>query len=538
MATQSGYFSQIDSNNIKGGLYSVSTYFDLLSLNAATHFKDGMLCYITKQDAYYQYNARKQKWLEVNIERVPVINDTIVIGGETYNISKMDNFNDLLQQLIRLKYSDSASKNLAINMRAYPELYQAEEDEYQAWVTLCKIAAYEYFNGSGSYDITNREGDINNKFDYPILKNILSKMQDNIEYLYVASFPLNVSVGINEGAQKPSINFENINDSLYIEYNRLLSDMSLHMNITNKRGNNIVDLIGYKITDDNGNILYNVTYDKENPQKLDTTDILYKLPNANQGNYNIAIEAVDSIYAEPTVYNKNIVISNPYYYGSSKFADIRTAYNQITETYTSERILPVICKLMANNGFDTIKEVYTDNDITVPINENDITLPKLNNFITNVLSANYNLEFAVFTEDEYYTIKNNTVLSFLNMIAQLVITVYNNKIQNEQNSTGMSLNSLGLTTLEGTLGGTKYLAPQDNIVINNQDGNYIWICIPSIQYTGNYPVITCNNQEFPLDPQIFEITENNVSYKCFRSDGDNGIEACTLVMHIEYNIPQ
>ena len=96
MATQKNYFSIVDSNNIKGGLYQVDNYIDLFKYNAAAHFKDGMLCYVTKYDKYYQYWAKKKRWLPVNIERLPVIDSSIMIDDVWYDIARMDSYDALL----------------------------------------------------------------------------------------------------------------------------------------------------------------------------------------------------------------------------------------------------------------------------------------------------------------------------------------------------------------------------------------------------------------------------------------------------------
>ena len=65
-----------------------------------------------------------KRWYPVNIERLPIIDSSILIDNQWYDIAKMDSYDALLQELIQLKYSKDWQANHDMNMRKYAPIYQ------------------------------------------------------------------------------------------------------------------------------------------------------------------------------------------------------------------------------------------------------------------------------------------------------------------------------------------------------------------------------------------------------------------------------
>ena len=55
---------------------------------------------------------------------MPIIDSSILIDNQWYDIAKMDSYDALLQELIQLKYSKDWQANHDMNMRKYAPIYQ------------------------------------------------------------------------------------------------------------------------------------------------------------------------------------------------------------------------------------------------------------------------------------------------------------------------------------------------------------------------------------------------------------------------------
>lgn len=67
-------------------------------------------------------------------------------------------------------------------------------------------------------------------------------------------------------------------------------------------------------------------------------------------------------------------------------------------------------------------------------------------------------------------------------------------------------------------------------VLNLDDGNFLWICLPSNVKISR---CKCNDFEFPLlDP--VQITDQMGTYNCYRSANDLGVEAGKITLYITY----
>jgi hypothetical protein len=55
---------------------------------------------------------------------LPIIDSSILIDNQWYDIAKMDSYDALLQELIQLKYSKDWQINHDMNMRKYAPIYQ------------------------------------------------------------------------------------------------------------------------------------------------------------------------------------------------------------------------------------------------------------------------------------------------------------------------------------------------------------------------------------------------------------------------------
>lgn len=515
MATQKGYFSSIDSNDIKGGLYQVDTYLDIFKINAASHFKDGMLCYVSAKDTYYQYSAKKKRWCPVNIKRSPVIDTSICIDNVWYSVSAKDNYDDMLQELVHLKYTDEQQRNLAGYMRAYPEIYQNQEEEFQKWFDLSKAAAWEFIYKT-PYNFENKEGDPNNKFDYPYLRDTLNTIKRDINYFYAKEHPLIIDISTNEG-------FPSDENNIYIDYVKQ-SEQTITMHAIGYRDGELTKIIASSLKS---------LWDSKQLYNSDTdafSNLTLTIKNPKIQKYPLLYKATDNEYTDMLQVEKNIVFTLPYFYGCCNRANIASKNKNELSEYTVKKEI--------NNIFRSVKNVINitqDFDLlidTKPLYWYNLT----NKLISQIVLAKINPAFNVMISiDDSEFIGLKTLKNVYDLICNKVYTILIEREAAEYAENGYTINDSLFYILEGAENGSRHVAPQKKIVINNiQDGNFVWICIPSVYYTGNPPKITAGNHPFGLKDTIFDANTNYGDYVCFRSAGDKGLEAHKMELSIQY----
>ena len=507
MATEKNYFSIVDSNNIKGGLYQVDNYIDLFKYNAASHFKDGMLCYVTKHDKYYQYWAKKKRWYPVNIERLPIIDSSILIDNQWYDIAKMDSYDALLQELIQLKYSKDWQANHDMNMRKYAPIYQQEENEFQEWVTKCKQAAWLFFFGN-TYPNT-QEADNENIFDYPYIKALLDDIQSNIDYLQLQLHDL-------------SVNLICMPDGDAIEYT---AQDSYEIKITGiaSRDDKQVPIIYNKLIDPKDNtVLWDNSIGLENYS--------YIKKKKKNGEYNFQYIATDNLKQKPIIIDKKVIFTIPYYYGASKRNDI-SYDNQPTHDEYKEQIYRLVRNFVESNT-EFILNPYKSQNVKQYIRDWNIDYYNIEHFIENTINTFFSIDYDL-TPSKYYKIR--TIDDLLETLASYIEQYNHDKFINGYKTAGFKEYDKVFYNLIGTEEGIKHLKPQEKLTINiPTDGYYIWLCLP-YQERIQIPEVWSNGQYFPLadDYIIMEtIYGKNV---CFRSIGEKGLEAHTLKLEIKYD---
>ena len=507
MATQKNYFSIVDSNNIKGGLYQVENYIDLFKYNAASHFKDGMLCYVTKHDKYYQYWAKKKRWYPVNLERMPIIDSSILIDNQWYDIAKMDSYDALLQELIQLKYSKDWQINHDMNMRKYAPIYQQEENEFQDWVTKCKQAAWLFFFGN-TYPNT-QEADSENIFDYPYIKALLDDIQNSINYLQLQIHDL-------------SVNLICMPDGDAIEYT---AQDSYEIKITGiaSRDNKSVPIIYNKLIDSKDNTvlwdssicLENYPYIIEKPQKKE---------------YNFQYIATDNLKQTPIVINKKVIFTLPYYYGASKRKDMNIDNEPTGREYREQiyRLFRNFVEEQTNN----ILNPYGSQDMQIYIRDINVDYYLANNFINDNIDVSYGIDYTL-TPTKFYNII--TLEDLIDTITKYIQKYKKEKFINGYTAAGFKEYDKIFYNLSGTEEGVKHLKPQEKLTINiPTDGYYIWICLP-YQERIQIPEVWSNGQYFPLSEEYVIIETIYGKNVCFRSIGEKGLEAHTLKLELKYD---
>lgn len=508
MATQKNYFSTQDSNNIKGGLYQVDTYMDLFKYNAATHFKDGMLCYVSKYDKYYQYYAPKKRWYPVNLQRLPIIDTSINIDGEWFDIARMESFDALLQELVQLKYSHEWQENHQNNMRKYPGVYQKDEDAFQAWYAKCKKAAYEFFYGpfEESEDLAQETDD--NIFDYPTLKEILDEMKSDIEYLKLQMYPLNIDMRCDP-------------DGFYIEY--LEQDSyEIHLYGVATRNGKEVPIIYNQLTS-----LWNdeVLWDSSVP----LADYTLVINKPHYGEYMFKYTATDHNGQDALTIEKAVMFTMPYYYGACRRFDMNVD-NSPTQADYREEIYRLFRTFV--ESFGTFLYPFNSRDESIKIRELGFEYGHINDFIDEVVNPYFRIEFDM-TQEAYYLM--HTIKDFLNILADYIIQYRHDAFINGYIAAGFHEHDMDYYTLEGTKEGVKHLSPQTDLTINiPQDGYYIWLCLPYKDRI-EIPEVTSNGQTFPLS-ETYVIKETIYGKNiCFRSIGELGMEAHVAHLEIKYN---
>lgn len=507
MATQKNYFSIVDSNNIKGGLYQVDNYIDLFKYNAAAHFKDGMLCYVTKYDKYYQYWAKKKRWFPVNIERLPIIDSSIMIDGVWYDIARMDSYDALLQELIQLKYPKDWQINHDLNMRKFAPIYQGEEDQFQDWVSKCKQAAWLFFFGN-TYPNTN-ESDDENIFDYPYLKALLDDIQNHISYLYLQLHDL-------------SINLDCKPDGDTIEYT---GQDVYEIKITGiaSRDNNPVPIIYNKLIDGKDNT---VLWDSS----ICIEDYNYTIEQPKLGSYSFQYIATDNVKQTPLVIDKKVVFTVPYYYGASKRNDI-SFDNEPTHEEYKEQIYRLFRRFVEESAEIELYP-YKSQDLNFQIRKWNIEYNLIDKFVDNNIDVSFGIDYDL-TSVKYYKIR--TINDFLETIATYIETYNHDKFVNGYTAAGFHEYDKVFYNLTGTEEGVKHLKPQEKLTINIPlDGYYIWICLP-YQERVQIPEVWSNGQYFPLADEYIIMETIYGKNVCFRSVGEKGLEAHTLNMQINYD---
>ena len=507
MATQKNYFSIVDSNNIKGGLYQVENYIDLFKYNAASHFKDGMLCYVTKHDKYYQYWAKKKRWYPVNLERMPIIDSSILIDNQWYDIAKMDSYDALLQELIQLKYSKDWQINHDMNMRKYAPIYQLEENEFQDWVTKCKQAAWLFFFGNTYPNM--QEADSENIFDYPYIKALLDDIQNSINYLQLQIHDL-------------SVNLICMPDGDAIEYT---AQDSYEIKITGiaSRDNKSVPIIYNKLIDSKDNTilwdssicLKNYTYIIGKPQKKE---------------YNFQYIATDNLKQTPIIINKKVIFTLPYYYGASKRKDMNIDNEPTGREYREQiyRLFRNFVEEQTNN----ILNPYGSQDMQIYIRDINVDYYLANNFINNNIDVSYGIDYAL-TPTKFYNII--TLEDLIDTITKYIQKYKKEKFINGYTAAGFKEYDKIFYNLSGTEEGVKHLKPQEKLTINiPTDGYYIWICLP-YQERIQIPEVWSNGQYFPLSEEYVIIETIYGKNVCFRSIGEKGLEAHTLKLELKYD---
>ena len=332
MATQKGYIAEIDANNIKGGLYSVENYYDIFKFNAATRFKDGMLCYVSKEDKYYQYNQRAHRWLEVNINRVKFPDSSINIGDEWYDIIRTDNYDNLLQQLIQIKYSADWQATQDANMRNFPEIYYDKDKEYREWINLCKKAAWEYIY-TIPYNFDNLEGKNDNLFDYGILKTKLQEINDDINFLKVASLVVNTDIQITANDS----NFESDNGDVYIEYlHQETQKLTCTITTTRNGEKTTMDYIYIKPSWTDSPL-----YEGSCEETIFSKEIILDSPELKD--YEIEIIIKDNEKSNPYHVKKKISFTSPSFYGCCFRSDMNKNSSEELSVYNVAKQINKLC---------------------------------------------------------------------------------------------------------------------------------------------------------------------------------------------------
>ena len=96
-----GQFPLVDSNDIKGGLYSVDTESEMNSI-PVVRLKDGMLCWIKDLKKYMRYDSAENSWVDPNFGT----------GSSSSSINVVDN-------LTTISSSSALSANQGYQLNTY-----------------------------------------------------------------------------------------------------------------------------------------------------------------------------------------------------------------------------------------------------------------------------------------------------------------------------------------------------------------------------------------------------------------------------------
>lgn len=477
-----GQFPLVDSNDIKGGLYSVDTESEMNSI-PVVRLKDGMLCWIKDLKKYMRYDSAENSWVDPNFGT----------GSSSSSINVVDN-------LTTISSSSALSANQGYQLNTYKfddvslsgyTLSFIANDTVRRFVQLPKytlpIASDSQLGGvmigeglsisDGKINVLNKDitwNDIQNK---PTIPTKVSQLQNDSGYL----------------TEHQDLSGYALKSDLHKHTNKNVLD-----NITAERVSNWDDKSEF---DGNYNSLINkpkiptklsqLTNDSGYLTSEDLPDeyILPKATSSSLGgviigdglsinsNGVISSNHIDDIinnlklsYDSSTgivnlTYNNNIISSITIEVSKNNYSIINNLNNATTNNVSGsiEEGSSYSATITANTG-------YTISSITVTMNGEDVTSSAVSGNNINISNVTGNIIITVNTSVTTYTITNNLTNCTTNNNSNTIS-------YNSSYSSVISANSgYEISSITVTMGGadiTSSAVNGNNINISNVTGNIV-----------------------------------------------------------------
>ena len=477
-----GQFPLVDSNDIKGGLYSVDTESEMNSI-PVVRLKDGMLCWIKDLKKYMRYDSAENSWVDPNFGT----------GSSSSSINVVDN-------LTTISSSSALSANQGYQLNTYKF-----DDVSLSGYTLSFIA-----------NNTVRRFVQLPQYTLPVASDTQLGGVMIGEGLSISDGKINVlnnDIVWDDIQNKPTIPTKVSqlqNDSGYLTEHQDLSEYALKTDLHKHTNKNVLDTITQEKIDSWNNKSdfsgsYNDLSDKPTiPTKTSqltndsgylTSENLpdeYILPKATlsslggvivgdglsvNSNGVISSNHIDDIinnlklsYDSSTgivnlTYNNNIISSITIDVSKNTYSIVNNLNNAITNNISGsiEEGSSYSATITANTG-------YTISSITVAMNGVDITSSAVSGNNINISNVTGNIIITVNTSVTTYTITNN--------LTNCTTNNNNNIISyNSSYSSVISVNSgYEISSITVTMGGndiTSDVVSGNNISIPNVTGNIV-----------------------------------------------------------------
>ena len=409
-----GQFPLVDSNDIKGGLYSVDTESEMNSI-PIVRLKDGMLCWVKELKKYMRYDLAENSWVDPKFGTDSSSSSINVVDNLTTISSSSALSANQGYQLNTYKFDDVSLSGYTLSFIA--------NDTVRRFVQLPKytlpIASDSQLGGvmigeglsisDGKINVLNNDitwDDIQNK---PTIPTKVSQLQNDSGYLTSENLP---DEYILPSATSSSLGGVIVGDGLSINSNGVISS------------NHIDDIINnLKLSYDSSTGIVNLTY------------------------------------------NNNIISSITIEVSKNNYSIINNLNNATTNNISGsiEEGSSYSATITANTG-------YTISSITVTMNGVDVTSSAVSGNNINISNVTGNIVITVNTSVTTYTITNNLTNCTTNNNSNTIS-------YNSSYSSIISANSgYEISSITVTMGGadiTSSAVSGNNINISNVTGNIV-----------------------------------------------------------------
>lgn len=409
-----GQFPLVDSNDIKGGLYSVDTESEMNSI-PIVRLKDGMLCWVKELKKYMRYDLAENSWVDPKFETDSSSSSIDIVDNLTTISSSSALSANQGYQLNTYKFDDVSLSGYTLSFIA--------NDTVRRFVQLPKytlpIASDSQLGGvmigeglsisDGKINVLNNDitwDDIQNK---PTIPTKTSQLTNDSGYLTSENLP---DEYILPSATSSSLGGVIVGDGLSVNSNGVISS------------NHIDDIINnLKLSYDSSTGTVNLTY------------------------------------------NNNIISSITIDVSKNNYSIINNLNNATTNNISGsiEEGSSYSATITANTG-------YTISSITVTMNGEDVTSSAVSGNNINISNVTGNIIITVNTSVTTYTITNNLTNCTTNNNSNTIS-------YNSSYSSVISANSgYEISSITVTMGGadiTSSAVNGNNINISNVTGNIV-----------------------------------------------------------------
>ena len=456
-----GEFPLIDSNDIKGGLYSVDTESEMNSI-PIVRLKDGMLCWVKEIQEYRRYNIDSNTWIESNlgnssssngltssdvIDNLTTINTKAPLSanqGYQLNNSKFDDV-----EIIGTKLSFTANGNIR-------RFVQLPEQTY----TLPTASATQLGGIKVGAGLSINNG---------ILSANGGGTADSIDWSNVQNRPTALSQFANDSGFITSVPSEYITES---ELNAKNYITSSDIPTVPTRVSQLTNDSGYLTSKDlpDEYILPNATSSSlggvivGDGLSVNSNGVI----NSNHNNdiiNNLKLSYDSSTGVVNLTYNNNIISSITIEVSKNTYSIVNNLNNATTNNISGniEEGSSYSAIITANTG-------YTISSITVAMNGVDITSSVVSGNNINISNVTGNIVITVNASVTTYTITNNLTNCTTNNSSNTIS-------YNSSYSSVISVNSgYEINSITVTMGGadiTSSAVSGNNINISNVTGNIV-----------------------------------------------------------------